>query len=143
MRLLIADDDRELACAMASYLRHSNNAIISTVTTGGVDVLRSVKLFDPDVILMDILMPRLNGLTVCRHILSTRPDVRIILLSGVLHSGHPFVAESGAAGFVAKPVRLAELQRVFDEIIPREAAASASPALAPSALPPVVGAVHE
>ena len=116
MRLLIADDDRELACAMASYLRHGNNAIISIVTTGGVDVLRSVKQFNPDVILMDIVMPKLNGLTLCRHILSSRPSVRILLLSGSLHADHPFVAESGAAGFVAKPVRLAELQRVFEEI---------------------------
>ncbi len=124
VRLLIADDDRELACAMASYLRHGNQAIISTVTTGGVDVLRSVKQFDPDVILMDIMMPKLNGLTVCRHILSSRPQVRIILLSGVLHSGHPFITESGAAGFVAKPVRLAELQRVFEEIIQHQPASS-------------------
>lgn len=116
MRLLIADDDRELACAMASYLRHGNNAIISIVTTGGVDVLRSVKQFNPDVILMDIVMPKLNGLTLCRHILSSRPSVRILLLSGSLSADHPFVAESGAAGFVAKPVRLAELQRVFEEI---------------------------
>jgi CheY-like chemotaxis protein len=123
VRLLIADDDRELACAMASYLRHGNNAIISIVTTGGVDVLRSVKRFDPDVILMDIVMPKLNGLTLCRHILSSRPAVRIILLSGTLHGGHPFVAESGAAGFVAKPVRLAELQRVFDDITLHQPAA--------------------
>jgi len=122
VRLLIADDDRELACAMASYLRHGNNTIVSTVTTGGVDVLRSVKRFDPDVILMDIHMPRLNGVTLCRHILSSRPDVRIILISGVLHPEHPFVAESGAAGFVAKPVRLAELQRVFEEIVQRQPA---------------------
>lgn len=102
---------------MASYLRHENQAIISTVTTGGLDVLRSVAQFDPDVILMDIVMPRLNGLTLCRHILSRRPDVRIILLSGALGIESPFLAESGAAAFLAKPVKLAELQRVFQEVI--------------------------
>ena len=107
VRLLIADDDRELACAMASYLRHCNEAIVSTVTTGGVDVLRSVGRFDPDVILMDIVMPKLNGLTICRHILSRRPEVR----------DHPFVTESGASAFLAKPVKLAELRRVFEEIV--------------------------
>ena len=117
VRLLIADDDRELACAMASYLRHCNEAIVSTVTTGGVDVLRSVRRFDPDVILMDIIMPKLNGLTICRHILSRRPEVRIILLSGTLHRDHPFITESGASAFLAKPVKLAELRRVFEEIV--------------------------
>ena len=102
---------------MASYLRHCNDTIVSTVTTGGVDVLRSVARFEPDVILMDIVMPKLNGLTVCRHILSRHPEVRIILLSGTLHADHPFVAECGAAAFLAKPVRLAELQRVFEETV--------------------------
>lgn len=101
---------------MASYLRHGNQAIISTVTTGGLDVLRSVSQFDPDVILMDIMMPRLNGLTLCRHILSRHPDVRIILLSGALGIESPFLAESGATAFLAKPVKLAELQRVFTEV---------------------------
>jgi len=115
--LLIADDDRELACAMASYLRHCNDTIVSTVTTGGVDVLRSVAQFAPDVIFMDIAMPKLNGLTACRHILSRHPEVRIILISGALYREHPFVVESGATAFLAKPVRLAELQRIFEEIV--------------------------
>lgn len=108
---------------MASYLRHCNGAIVSTVTTGGVDVLRSAAQFEPDVILMDIAMPKLNGLTACRHILSRRPEVRIILISGTLHNDHPFVVESGAAAFLSKPVRLAELQRVFEEIIGQRATA--------------------
>ncbi len=120
---------------MASYLRHGNNTIVSTVTTGGLDVLRSVKRFDPDVILMDIVMPKLNGLTVCRHILSSRPQVRIILISGTLNNGHPFVTESGAAGFVAKPVRLAELQRVFDEITQRQPTVSTASTAVPPGLP--------
>lgn len=102
---------------MASYLRHCNEAVVSTVTTGGLDVIRSVNRFDPDVILMDILMPRLNGLTICRHILSRRPDVRIILLSGTLHPDHPFVAESGASAFLSKPVRLNELNRVIQGFV--------------------------
>ncbi|MEI6561634.1 MAG: response regulator [Verrucomicrobiota bacterium] len=122
MRLLIADDDRELACAMASYLRHCNGTIVSTVTTGGVDVIRCAAQFEPDVILMDIAMPKLNGLSACRHILSCHPQMQIILISGTLHRGHPLVTESGAAAFLSKPVRLAELQRVFEEIVSHRAA---------------------
>ena len=101
---------------MASYLRHCNDGVVSTVTTGGLDVLRSVTRFKPDVILMDILMPRLNGLTVCRHILSRQPGVRIILLSGSIDSGHPLIAECGATAFLTKPVKLAELRRIIQEI---------------------------
>ena len=107
---------------MASYLRHCNGTIVSTVTTGGVDVIRCAAQFEPDVILMDIAMPKINGLTACRHILSCHPAVQIILMSGALHREHPLVAESGASAFVAKPVRLAELQRVFEEIVRHRAA---------------------
>lgn len=123
MRLLIADDDRELASAIASYLRHCNQEVVSTVTTGGLDVLRNVERFAPDVILMDIMMPRLNGLTICHHILSCRPNAQIILLSGILDAKHPFVTQSGAAAFLPKPVRLVELQRVLQEVSTRLAVA--------------------
>lgn len=117
MRVLIADDDRELASAIASYVRHCNEDVVATVTTGGVDVAHSVERFKPDIILMDIVMPRINGLTICHHILSRFPRTRIILFSGKLHAEHPDVMSSGAAAFLSKPVKLAELRRVMEEIV--------------------------
>lgn len=117
MRILIADDDRELACAIASFLRHSNEAVVSTVTTGGLDVLRNIERFEPDVIIMDIMMPRLNGVTICHQILSRRPKAHIVLLSGILNAQHPLVVQSGAGCFLPKPVRLAELRNVVQKFI--------------------------
>ncbi|MEI6352271.1 MAG: response regulator [Verrucomicrobiota bacterium] len=117
MRVLIADDDRELASAIASYVRYCNEDVVATVTTGGLDVIRNVDRFQPDIIIMDIMMPRLNGLTICHHILSRFPQTRIILFSGKLDAKHPFVVNSGATAFLAKPVRLSELRNVIEEII--------------------------
>ena len=104
---------------MASYLRYCNEAVVSTVTTGGVDVLRNVERFHPDVILMDVMMPRLNGLTICRHILSCCSHTQIILLSGILSATHPLVVQSGATAFLPKPVKLAELRRVVEAVVER------------------------
>ncbi len=115
--MLIADDDRELASAVASYVRYCNDEVVATVTTGGIDVVRGVDRFHPDIVVMDIMMPRLNGLTVCRHILSRFPQTKIILFSGKLAADHPYVTESGAVAFIAKPVKLAELRRVMDELV--------------------------
>ena len=117
MRVLIADDDRELASAIASYVRHCNENVVATVTTGGIDVAHSVERFMPDIILMDIVMPRINGLTICHHILSRFPKTRIILFSGKLHARHPDVISSGASAFLSKPIKLAELRRVMEEIV--------------------------
>ncbi len=117
MRVLIADDDRELACAIASYVRYCNAEVVATVTTGGVDVLRSAERFHPDIIITDIMMPRLNGLTICHHILSRHPLTKIILLSGKLSSDHPYVINSGATAFLSKPLRLADLRDVIDGIV--------------------------
>jgi len=117
VRVLIADDDRELASALASYVRYCNEEVVATVTTGGVDVVRNVDRFAPDVIIMDIVMPRLNGLTVCRHILSRFPQTKIILFSGKLDANHPFVVDSGAVAFLSKPVKLAELRTTLQGII--------------------------
>ena len=102
---------------MASYVRYCNEEVVATVTTGGVDVVRNVDRFQPDIILMDIMMPRLNGLTVCHHILSRFPNTKIILFSGKLTADHPFVVASGATAFLSKPVKLAELRRVIEGIV--------------------------
>ena len=116
MRVLIADDDRELASAIATSIRHWNEEVVATVTTGGLDVIRNVDRFQPDVVITDIIMPRLNGLTVCHHILSRFPATKIILFSGRLDAYHPHVVNSGARAFLPKPVKLAELRRVLEEV---------------------------
>ena len=116
MRVLIADDDRELASALASYVRHCNEEVVATVTSGGIDVIKNVDRFQPDIIIMDIMMPRLNGLTVCNHILSRFPRTKIILFSGKLTADHPYVTASGAVAFLPKPIHLSELKRVMDSL---------------------------
>lgn len=140
MRVLIADDDRELAAAIATSLRHWNEEVVATVTTGGLDVIRNVDRFQPDVVITDIIMPRLNGLTVCHHILSRFPATKIILFSGRFDARHPHVVNSGARAFLPKPVKLTELRRVLEEVDAADPASSgmitiptpASPLLYPS-----------
>ena len=135
MRVLIADDDRELASALASYVRHCNEEVVATVTSGGIDVVKNVDRFQPDVIVMDIMMPRLNGLTVCHHILSRFPHTKIVLCSGKLSADHPYVTSSGAVAFLPKPVRLSEMKEVFNGIV-RGTLQPLFPACGPEPAPP-------
>lgn len=126
MKVLIADDERELALAFATFLESIGHETCCVVT-GGLDVLAAYDRFAPDVVIMDILMPRFNGITISHALVSKNPRVKIVLISGKLDGDHPFIASSGAMRFLAKPVQFADLKKVLDEF---GGSASAAPAIA-------------
>jgi two-component system response regulator MprA len=114
MRVLIADDDKLLAETLARMVRACGHEVVDTVTGGGVAVIQSFARNNPDVVLLDIMMPRCNGLTVCHALLSRNPDAKVVFISGSVEAQHPFVSRCGAVGYLPKPVLLADLQRVLD-----------------------------
>jgi DNA-binding response OmpR family regulator len=117
MRILIADDERELASALAQFLqKHGHEVCI--VTTGGLDVLPAYDRFRPDVVLLDVMMPRFNGITISHALVSRNPAVKLVLCSGALSSDHPFVATSGACRFLRKPFTFSEAMLVLESVIP-------------------------
>jgi DNA-binding response OmpR family regulator len=117
VRVLIADDDRELASAIASYVRRFNGDVVATVTSMGVDAVRNVERFKPDVVVMDIAMPYANGTNVCEYIRSIYPNTRIVLISGRFSESDPDILNSGAAAFLAKPSRMSEVSTVLTRVI--------------------------
>src|SRR4051812_23514204 len=70
LKVLIADDDRDLADAIAGYVTESGHEPIAIISGGGLEVIRRYGQYEPDVVLLDIMMPRFNGLTVCHAIMS-------------------------------------------------------------------------
>ncbi len=117
MRVLIADDDRELASAIASYLRRSCEDVVATVMSAGVDAVRNVERFKPDVVVMDIVMPFASGRIVCDYILSRYPCTRIVLVSGRFSETDPGIVNSGAFAFLAKPPQWSQVAVVLERVI--------------------------
>jgi len=74
MRILLADDERELAAGLSQYLSNAGHEVC-TVTTGGLDVLPAYDRFNPDVVLMDVMMPRFNGITIAQALVSRNPAI--------------------------------------------------------------------
>src|SRR5476649_2759054 len=109
MRVLIADDDREMAEVLAELVRECGHEVAACVTGGGLAVIRSFARHEPDVVLLDIMMPRFNGLTVCHALRSRNAEAKIIFVSGHVDGEHPFVSGCGASGYLKKPVSLGEL----------------------------------
>ncbi len=110
MRVLVADDDRDLATVLTDCVVACGHEVVDTVSGGGLAVIQSFARHAPDAVLLDIQMPRCNGLTVCHALLSRKPGTRVILISGRMERDHPFVSDCGAAGYLHKPVGLSELQ---------------------------------
>lgn len=113
MRVLIADDDRRVCDLLAEYVRVCGHEVVATVTKGGLEVIRSFSILEPDLVLLDVFMPRCNGLTVCHALLSRTPSARVVLMSGISEENHPFVMASKASGFLNKPLRLEEVRHVL------------------------------
>ena len=116
MRVLIAEDDRDLAEALAGFVRECEHEVVDTVTGGGLSVIKSFARYQPDVVLLDIKMPKFNGLTVCHALLSQRPGAKIVFVSGSVEGGHPFVKRCGATAYLSKPVLLQDLRETLDHL---------------------------
>ncbi|KAB2646038.1 MAG: response regulator [Verrucomicrobia bacterium] len=114
MRVLVADDDRDMAAALADCVQACGHEVVDTVTSGGLAVIQSFARHAPDAVLLDILMPRCNGLTVCHALLSRAPKTRVIFISGSVDRVHPFVESCGSVACLSKPVSLIELRAALD-----------------------------
>ena len=113
MRVLVADDDRDLAQALADCVTVCGHEVVDTVSGGGLAVIRSFARHQPDAVLLDIQMPRCNGLTVCHALLSRKPDTKVIFVSGGMAGDHPLLSGCGAAGYLQKPVGLVGLESML------------------------------
>lgn len=82
VRVLIVDDDEVFAKGLEARLRELGDCEIVGRATRGTDALRLARVLDPDVVLMDIAMPRMDGLTAARRLRKTRPEIRVIMLTG-------------------------------------------------------------
>lgn len=116
MRVLIADDDKNVANVLASYVGRCGHEVAAVVTMGGMEVVRSYGRCQPDAVLMDIRMPGLNGITISHALLSRDPGAKIALLSGEFTGDDPFVKKAGASAFLAKPFRYEEVRQVLETL---------------------------
>jgi len=113
-RLLIVDDHPLLRDGIAARLREEPGIEVVGQAGNGREALDQARLLLPDVVLMDIAMPVMDGLEATRCFRVEMPAIRILILS--MHDEPKYVAriiEAGAAGYVLKDVAAAELVRAI------------------------------
>lgn len=115
-RLLIVDDDEtHLKTLARSFKRHANRVEVA-LSENGIDALVLVGSFKPHLILLDVFMPELDGLEVCRRLQSNRltGDIGVILISNHMSAGVEEAAlEAGARRCLRKPL---DLEVVLSEL---------------------------
>ena len=116
MRVLIADDDKLVCDLLSQFVRFCEHEVVATISGGGLAVIQSFARLQPDVVLLDVLMPRFNGLTVCHALKSRQPNAKVILMSGMVDENHPFVSNCGANGFLQKPMHIDDLREALEAI---------------------------
>jgi len=113
MRILIADDQRDVGRALAGLVRLCNHEVVEVVGSG-LDAIQAYNRHRPDLVLMDHRMPKLNGVTACRNIVSKDPTARVILVTAWSPSDD--ASASGAVAILPKPVDLQRLGATLQSI---------------------------
>lgn len=102
MKVLLADDHRLFAAGLESLLTLNGVDVIGAACDG-LDALNKTRALRPDLILMDIQMPRLDGLAATRMIKAEMPEVKIVMLTMSENDEDLFEAiKSGACGYLLK-----------------------------------------
>jgi DNA-binding NarL/FixJ family response regulator len=109
LRVLLADDHALVRAGFCALLRELGMQVVAEASNGN-EALQMIALHQPDVVLMDIAMPELNGLEATARVTQEFPTVRVVILS--MHTNAEYVRRAlraGAVGYLLKNATAAEL----------------------------------
>ncbi|TQM30484.1 response regulator transcription factor [Nocardia bhagyanarayanae] len=120
MRILVVDDDRAVRESLRRSLTFNGYSV--DLAVDGVDALEKAAVQRPDALVLDVMMPRLDGLEVCRRLRSTGDDLPILVLTA-RDSVSERVAglDAGADDYLPKPFALEELLARLRALLRRRA----------------------
>ena len=148
IRVLIADDHAVVRQGLRTFLALQDDMEVVADVADGEEAVRAAREHAPDIVLMDLVMPNMDGVEATRRIASERPATRVIALTSFLEDDKVLPAvRAGAAGYLLKDVGPPELVRAIrtvhgGEALLHPAVAArvleevAAPAPAPAPAPP-------
>ncbi len=114
IRILIAEDQPLIRRAFASMLALEPDFEIVAQAADGIDAVQAARRYLPDVVLLDIQMPRLNGIAATRQIVRDCPDAQVIILT--TYDTDDLIFDSICAGAQAYLLKDAEESEILDTI---------------------------
>jgi NarL family two-component system response regulator LiaR len=117
VRVLVVDDHAVVRQGLRMYLGADGAVEVVGEASDGAEALERARLLRPDVVLMDLLMPRMDGVAATEAIRRELPGVEVIALTSVLEDGSVAGAvRAGAAGYVLKTTDARELRRAVETV---------------------------
>lgn len=114
-RIMIVDDHPMVAQGINSILEGYRDLTVVACLKNGEDAVSQIEICKPDVVLMDLNMPGMGGLSATERILEINPSIRILILS--MHDSPEYISTAlnhGASGYVLKDVQTDEIKKAID-----------------------------
>lgn len=117
IRVLLSDDHPIVREGLRAYLSSEKSLAIVGEASNGMEVIEKVASLRPDIVLMDITMPGLNGIETTRHLHSSAAEVKVLILS--VHEEREYLLESfraGARGYLLKDSAPSDVIRAIEAV---------------------------
>jgi len=117
LRILLADDHALVRGGIRALLQSIEGMSVVGETGDGLEALAMIRSTKPDLVLLDISMPGLNGLEIAERVAKELPQVRILVLS--MHATESYVADAlrvGVVGYLRKSAAVAELPAAIEAV---------------------------
>ncbi|MDH3326210.1 MAG: response regulator [Gammaproteobacteria bacterium] len=117
LRIMIVDDEEKLVSYLVELFTSKLNNIAIETANDGFQAGKKVQAFNPHIVLLDIMMPGLNGIEVCRQLKADpqTSSIRVIAMTGYYsHQNVTSILDAGAEKCLAKPLDASELLSVID-----------------------------
>jgi len=130
IKVLVVDDSAFMRVVISDMLNASPGIEVAGVARNGIEGVEKVKILSPDVITMDVEMPKMNGIEAVRQIMAEKPTP-VVMLSGITKKNADVTLEAlanGAFDFVTKPsgTLSLDIEKVKEELIAKIKSAYAS-----------------
>jgi len=119
VRVMVADDAKFMAIITERLLKKMGHEVVYRAVNGEDAITYYEQNFpDIDLVLLDVVMPKMDGLQALRHILNINPRAKVIMVTAISNTSIVTGAmRVGAREFVTKPFRLSEFVRAINKVI--------------------------
>jgi two-component system chemotaxis response regulator CheB len=120
VKVLIVDDSVFMRTVIRDILAKDTSIEIVGTASNGLDALEKIHALSPDLVTLDIEMPKMNGLEVLKELQKTKKNPKILMLSSLTSKGAEMTHEAirlGADDFVLKPKDLPHVREISEELI--------------------------